>query len=113
MTPEDYYRAQLNQSGYAQALSQAWQNNYIPPGLGGTSAQTTGMISGAFLSLGDILTGTKHVVVCNGQSIECDSLKEAQSKAEELAASTQRNAYVLKPISVTKPKRETVTEPIE
>lgn len=59
------------------------------------------------------LTGTKHVVVCNGSSVECDSLKEAQAKAEELAASTQRNAYVLKPISVTKPKRETVTEPIE
>ena len=57
--------------------------------------------------------GDKPEVVCNGWSYECDTLKEAQAKAAELAHTHSADAYILKPIRKVSPKRDVITTNLE
>ena len=59
------------------------------------------------------MTGSKPIVVCNGQTIECDDLKAAQAKAEELAHKHGCDAFILKPIKKVSPKRDVTTTDLE
>jgi hypothetical protein len=62
---------------------------------------------------GGTLSGNKPIVVCNGQSVECKDLAEAQAKAEELAHKHGCDAFVLKPVKKVAPKRDVVTTELE
>lgn len=59
------------------------------------------------------MTGSKPIVVCNGQHQEAKDLGDAQAIAERLAHQHQADAYILKPVKKVAPKRDVVTTDLE
>lgn len=56
-----------------------------------------------------VYSGNKPLVVCGGTVTECKDLDEAQRVAEREAHAKSTDAYILKPVKLVAPKRETVT----
>lgn len=60
-----------------------------------------------------VVSGKQFVVVCNGRVEYEDDKAKAQATAERLAHANQQDAFILKPISRTAPKRDVVTTEIK
>lgn len=60
-----------------------------------------------------VITGKQYVVVCNGRVEYEDDKGKAQATAERLAHANQQDAFILKPVSRTAPKRDVVTTEIK
>lgn len=64
---------------------------------------------GATISCSQSLSGNKPIVICQGKAHECESLEEAQVKAEGLAHQHGCEAFILRPTHKVTPKREAIT----